>query len=73
MVVSTVSKSVLLTDDNPGLSMIEQLVPEITTYALSYLDYSSLCRLSMTSSSMRKAANDDNLWKSLYHLVMWSP
>ncbi|CAN0840934.1 F-box protein SKIP8 [Linum grandiflorum] len=50
-----------------GLSMMEQLVPEITTHALSYLDYPSLCRLSMTNSLMRKAANDDNAWKALYH------
>ncbi|KAF8413344.1 hypothetical protein HHK36_001323 [Tetracentron sinense] len=50
-----------------GASMMEQLVPEITTHALSYLDYPSLCRLSMTNSSMRKAANDDNAWKALYH------
>nr|ADE76907.1 unknown [Picea sitchensis] len=47
--------------------MMEQLVPEITTHALSYLDYPSLCRLSMTNSSMRRAANDDNAWKALYH------
>ncbi|PKI51742.1 hypothetical protein CRG98_027905 [Punica granatum] len=47
--------------------MMEQLVPEITTHALSYLDYPSLCRLSMTNSLMRKAANDDNAWKALYH------
>ncbi|XP_042504309.1 F-box protein SKIP8-like isoform X2 [Macadamia integrifolia] len=50
-----------------GSSMMELLVPEITTHALSYLDYPSLCRLSMTNSSMRKAANDDNAWKALYH------
>uniref|UniRef100_A0A0D6R7S7 F-box domain-containing protein n=1 Tax=Araucaria cunninghamii TaxID=56994 RepID=A0A0D6R7S7_ARACU len=48
-------------------SMMEQLVPEITTHALSYLDFPSLCRLSMTNSSMRRAANDDNAWKALYH------
>ncbi|KAI4376119.1 hypothetical protein MLD38_013911 [Melastoma candidum] len=52
---------------NAGASMMEQLVPEITTHALSYLDYTSLCRLSMTNSLMRKAANDDNAWKVLYH------
>lgn len=52
-----------------GASMMEQLVPEITTHALSYLDYPSLCRLSMTNSSMRRAANDDNAWKALYHKV----
>ncbi|XP_068306426.1 F-box protein SKIP8-like [Pyrus communis] len=50
-----------------GPSMMEQLVPEITTHALSYLDYPSLCRLSMTNWTMRKAANDDNAWKALYH------
>uniref|UniRef100_A0A1D1Z9K0 F-box protein SKIP8 n=1 Tax=Anthurium amnicola TaxID=1678845 RepID=A0A1D1Z9K0_9ARAE len=50
-----------------GASMMEQLVPEIKTHALSYLDYLSLCRLSMTNSSMRRAANDDNAWKALYH------
>ncbi|KAL1190702.1 F-box protein SKIP8 [Cardamine amara subsp. amara] len=55
-------------DDKPaGSSMIEQLVADVTCYALCDLDYSSLCQLSMTSSSMRKAANDDKLWKSLYH------
>lgn len=48
-------------------SMMEQLVPEIRTHALSYLDYRSLCRLSMTNSVMRKAANDDNAWKVLFH------
>lgn len=53
-----------------GASMMEQLVPEITTHALSYLDYPSLCRLSMTNSSMRRAANDDNAWKALYHKVI---
>ncbi|XP_022871299.1 uncharacterized protein LOC111390483 [Olea europaea var. sylvestris] len=54
-----------------GVSMMEQLVPEITTHALSYLDYPSLCRLSMTNSHMRKAANDDNAWKALYHKVLF--
>lgn len=54
-----------------GASMMEQLVPEITTHALSYLDYPSLCRLSMTNSLMRKAANDDNAWKALYHKVIF--
>ncbi|XP_062213106.1 F-box protein SKIP8-like [Phragmites australis] len=49
-----------------GASMMEQLVPEITTHALSYLDYTSLCRLSMTNSAMRRAANDDGAWKALY-------
>ncbi|CAK9143152.1 unnamed protein product [Ilex paraguariensis] len=54
-------------EQQSGASMMEQLVPEITTHALSYLDYPSLCRLSMTNSLMRKAANDDNAWKALYH------
>lgn len=70
MVVYTASKAAKSANDKPGMSMIEQLVPEVTTYALSYLDYSSLCQLSMTSSSMRKAANDDSLWKSLYEQVI---
>ncbi|KAK8963580.1 F-box protein SKIP8 [Platanthera guangdongensis] len=50
-----------------GASMMEQLVPEITTHTLSYLDCTSLCNLSMTNSAMRRAANDDNAWKALYH------
>jgi hypothetical protein len=29
---------------------MEQLVPEITAHALSYLDYPSLCRLSIMNS-----------------------
>lgn len=53
-----------------GGSMMEQLVPEITTHALSYLDYTSLCRLSMTNSAMRRAANDDGAWKALYKKVL---
>ncbi|KAG6782900.1 hypothetical protein POTOM_012326 [Populus tomentosa] len=57
----------MVVDKHTGASMMEQLVPEITTHALSYLDYPSLCRLSMTNSLMRKAANDDNAWKALYH------
>lgn len=61
---------VVVADDKAGVSMMEQLVPEITTHALSYLDYPSLCRLSMTNSLMRKAANDDNAWKALYHKVV---
>jgi hypothetical protein len=52
-------------------SMMEQLVPEITTHALSYLDYTSLCRLSMTNSAMRRAADDDGAWKALYHKVCY--
>ncbi|KAL9246656.1 hypothetical protein vseg_020164 [Gypsophila vaccaria] len=58
---------VVVAEKQTGASMMEQLVPEITTHALSYLDYPSLCRLSMTNSLMRKAANDDNAWKILYH------
>ncbi|KAL7150486.1 hypothetical protein ABFS83_05G115300 [Erythranthe nasuta] len=57
----------VLVERQTGASMMEQLVPEITTHALSYLDFPSLCRLSMTNSLMRKAANDDNAWKALYH------
>ncbi|KAH6801838.1 Nuclear transport factor 2 family protein [Perilla frutescens var. frutescens] len=49
-----------------GTSMMEMLVPEITMHALSYLDYPSLCRLSMTNSLMHRAANDENAWKALY-------
>ncbi|KAK6158427.1 hypothetical protein DH2020_005741 [Rehmannia glutinosa] len=56
----------MVVERQTGASMMEQLVPEITTHALSYLDYPSLCRLSMTNSLMRKAANDDNAWKALY-------
>ncbi|KAL2347583.1 hypothetical protein Fmac_001583 [Flemingia macrophylla] len=56
-----------LAERRTGSSMMEELVSEITTHALSYLDYPSLCRLSMTNSSMRKAANNDNAWKALYH------
>ncbi|GMJ13727.1 hypothetical protein HRI_005041900 [Hibiscus trionum] len=65
MVMADVSK--VAAEMHSGASMMEQLVPEITTHALSYLDYPSLCRLSMTNSLMRKAANDDNAWKALYH------
>ncbi|XP_010439107.1 PREDICTED: probable F-box protein At4g23960 [Camelina sativa] len=62
-----VSKAARVDDDKPEASMIEQLLPEVTTtYALSYLDIPSLCQLSMTSTSMMKAANDDSLWKFLY-------
>ncbi|KAG6510539.1 hypothetical protein ZIOFF_028564 [Zingiber officinale] len=49
-------------DRQAGGSMMEQLPPEITTHALSYLDYASLCRLSMTNSVMRNAANDDGFY-----------
>ncbi|KAK8485441.1 hypothetical protein V6N11_009853 [Hibiscus sabdariffa] len=65
MVTADVCK--VMAEMQSGASMMEQLVPEITTHALSYLDYPSLCRLSMTNSLMRKAANDDNAWKALYH------
>ncbi|GMJ00452.1 hypothetical protein HRI_003714400 [Hibiscus trionum] len=65
MVTADVSK--VVAEMQSGASMMELLVPEITTHALSYLDYPSLCRLSMTNSMMRKAANDDNAWKALYH------
>ncbi|BAT72972.1 F-box protein SKIP8 [Vigna umbellata] len=64
---SPVPAPVVLGERLTGSSMMEELVPEITTHALSYLDYPSLCRLSMTNSLMRKAANDDNAWKALYH------
>ncbi|CAJ1937236.1 unnamed protein product [Sphenostylis stenocarpa] len=64
---SPVPAPVVLAERRTGSSMMEELVPEITTHALSYLDYPSLCRLSMTNSLMRKAANDDNAWKALYH------
>ncbi|PKA54402.1 F-box protein SKIP8 [Apostasia shenzhenica] len=59
-------KDKVASDRQSGVSMMEQLVPEITTHALSYLDHTSLCRLSMTNSAMRRAANDDNAWKALY-------
>ncbi|XP_022721578.1 F-box protein SKIP8-like [Durio zibethinus] len=65
MVTADLSK--VVAERQSGASMMEQLVPEITTHVLSYLDYPSLCRLSMTNSLMRKAANDDNAWKALYH------
>ncbi|XVE58086.1 hypothetical protein DITRI_Ditri04bG0142200 [Diplodiscus trichospermus] len=65
MLMADVSK--VVAERQSGASMMEQLVPEITSHALSYLDYPSLCRLSMTNSLMRKAANDDNAWKALYH------
>lgn len=45
---------------------LEQLVPEITHHALSYLDFRSLCCVSMTNSAMRRAANDDSAWKALF-------
>ncbi|KAL9434608.1 hypothetical protein AB3S75_029288 [Citrus x aurantiifolia] len=64
---ATAAAAAVVAERGSGASMMEQLVPEITTHALSYLDYPSLCRLSMTNSLMRKAANDDNAWKALYH------
>ncbi|CAI8619595.1 unnamed protein product [Vicia faba] len=67
MEISPSPAPVVLADRRSGSSMMEELVPEITTHALSYLDYPSLCRLSMTNSLMRKAANDDSAWKALYH------
>lgn len=48
-------------------SMMEQLVPEIMQHTLSYLDYKSLCNMSMTNSVIRRAASDDSAWKSLFH------
>ena len=72
MVEKVNSAAVVAAERQTGASMMEQLVPEITTHALSYLDYPSLCRLSMTNSLMRKAANDDNAWKALYHKVICS-
>lgn len=62
-------KKAVVAERQGGASMMELLVPEITTHALSYLDYTSLCRLSMTNSAMRSAANDDSAWKALYHKV----
>ncbi|KAK8658265.1 hypothetical protein V6N13_036474 [Hibiscus sabdariffa] len=53
-----------------GAPMMELLVPKITTHALSYLDYPSLCRLFMSNWLIRKVANDDNAWKSVYHKVL---
>jgi hypothetical protein len=49
--------------------LIEQLVPEVTYYLLSYLDHRSLCSVSITSSTMRRLANDDRVWKHLFHVV----
>lgn len=51
-------------------SMMEQLVPEIMQHTLSYLDYKSLCNMSMTNSVIRRAASDDSAWKSLFHKVL---
>ncbi|CAM6117356.1 unnamed protein product [Calypogeia fissa] len=47
-------------------SMVEDLVPEITQHALSYLDYQSLCQVSKTNSAMRRVADDDSAWRALY-------
>lgn len=66
-IASKVEANGQMCEKGESVSMMEQLVPEITTHAFSYLDYPSLCRLSMTNSLMRKAANDDNAWKALYH------
>ncbi|GER41529.1 nuclear transport factor 2 family protein [Striga asiatica] len=60
-------------ESQAGMSMMEQLVPEITSYALTYLDYQSLCCLAITSSFMRKAANDDNAWKAVYLKLLIFP
>ncbi|KAL6547747.1 F-box protein skip8 [Orobanche hederae] len=57
----------IMMEKQTGASMMEQLVPEITMHALSYLDFPSLCSLSMTNSLMGKVANDDNAWKALFH------
>ncbi|GAQ80679.1 cyclin-like F-box domain containing protein [Klebsormidium nitens] len=48
--------------------LIEQLVPEVLSYLLSYLDHQSLCSVSMTSATMRVLANDDRVWKHLFHV-----
>ncbi|XP_077229632.1 nuclear transport factor 2 (NTF2) family protein [Tasmannia lanceolata] len=61
-----VPAAAMVMERQTGGSMMEQLVPEITTHALSYLDHPSLCSLSMTNSSMQRVANDDNAWKALY-------
>ncbi|KAG6553127.1 hypothetical protein Mapa_005465 [Marchantia paleacea] len=71
---SSISNSAVLVMNGVGnehmekhSSMVEELVPEITHHALSYLDYKSLCRVSMTNSAMRRVANDDSAWRALYH------
>ncbi|CAM6030354.1 unnamed protein product [Sphagnum balticum] len=53
-------------NDQPA-SMMEQLVPEIMQHTLSYLDYRSLCNMSMTCSVLRRVANDDSVWKAVFH------
>ncbi|KAK9020767.1 hypothetical protein V6N11_010783 [Hibiscus sabdariffa] len=65
MVTMDVSK--VVAEMQSGAPMMELLVPKITTHALSYLDYPSLCRLFMSNWLIRKVANDDNAWKSVYH------
>ncbi len=55
-------------NDQPA-SMMEQLVPEIMQHTLSYLDYRSLCNMSMTCSVLRRVANDDSVWKAVFHKV----
>ncbi|XP_042018585.1 F-box protein SKIP8-like isoform X1 [Salvia splendens] len=45
---------------------MEQLVPDLRLHALSFLDYPSVCRLSMANSLLHRAANDEILWKRLY-------
>ncbi|XP_047969171.1 F-box protein SKIP8-like [Salvia hispanica] len=45
---------------------MEQLVPDLRLHALSFLDYSSVCRLSMTNSLLYRAANEEILWKTIY-------
>eukprot|EP00250_Pteridium_aquilinum_P026694 c33435_g1_i1 orf=385-1188(+) len=57
----------VLSYPQPGASIMEQLVPEITQHMLSYLDCKSLCNVSMTNSCMRRVANDDSIWKALFH------
>ncbi|XP_047969170.1 probable F-box protein At4g23960 [Salvia hispanica] len=49
-----------------GLSLVEQLMPDLRLHALSFLDYPSVCRLSMANSLLYRAANDEILWKTLY-------
>lgn len=60
-------EQVLSSYPQPGASIMEQLVPEITQHMLSYLDFKSLCNVSLTNSCMRRVANDDSIWKGLFH------
>lgn len=46
--------------------LVEHLNPEILQYALTYLDFRSLCSLGMTNSAMKRAANDDSAWRALF-------